>query len=224
MPFAPAPLRPSPARTGRIVLVGALAAVVLAAVSVGGYVVARHRSTQTAPQAPTAVTTSGTVNSPPPTDEVTTPPTTEEPTTVPPTAGPSAVGIVTVASTVADSRAVDVATMFDTYFSGINNKQYDAVGSVLDPAGSIDPGNANQMAGLAKGTRSTQDSQIVLEDITESGSGALLAEVTFQSNQSPGDGPKGRTQETCTVWDVTYTVSMISGYRILRSRGPSRPC
>ena len=114
--------------------------------------------------------------------------------------------------------------MFDTYFSGINDKDYNAVGSVLDPTGSVNPDDPQQMADLARGTRSTTDSGVTLTTLSGAG-GALTAEVTFRSNQAPGDGPRGRTAETCTDWDIRYTIGGASPpYRIRRSKATSAPC
>jgi hypothetical protein len=210
----PEPARPASGPTGRVVVGASAVLIALVAVGVTAFVVVKHKSARADVDPPNGVVAASSLAT-----EISTPPPTDEPT-----AGPSAVGIVAIALSVTDGRAVDLATMFDTYFSGINDKRYDAVGSVLDPAGSIDPGNPAQMAGLQRGTRSTRDSQIVLNDITDGGNDTILARVAFQSAQSPGDGPKGRSGETCTAWNVTYTVSTTSGYRILGSRGQSRPC
>jgi hypothetical protein len=151
-------------------------------------------------------------------------PATGDPTTTT-AAPPASIGIVAIDPSVGgDDRAAAVATMFDTYFSGINDKNYEAVGSVLDPTGSVNPTDQKEMADLAKGTQSTSDSEVALIGLT--GAGRLLtAEVTFQSTQEPGDGPRGRTGETCTRWDVRYTVSGAPGaYRIRKSKATSRPC
>lgn len=155
-------------------------------------------------------------NSPDPTDTAT-----DEPTTA-----PTAVGLVAIDPSLTDERVTDIAAMFDLYYRGINDKDYDSVGSVLDPAGSIDPGNPKQMADLAKGTRSTQDSAVALISLTDVTDDLLAAEVTFRSSQKPGDGPRGRTGETCTHWDIVYTVNAASDatYKIRKSRATSRPC
>jgi hypothetical protein len=164
--------------------------------------------------------------------ESTADPTTDTPepsntTTDEPTTAPAAVGLVTIdPGGLTDDRAADIAAMFDVYFRGINNKDYDSVGSVLDAAGSIDPGDPTQMADLAKGTRSTQDSAITLISLSDVADGLLAAQVTFRSTQKPGDGPRGRSGETCTQWDIVYTISATSipTYKIRKSRATSRPC
>jgi hypothetical protein len=161
-------------------------------------------------------------------DPTTDPPVTEDtpaPTDDPaPTTPPTASGIVTIAPAVTDSRAPDVAAMFDTYFGGINSKDYNAVGSVLDPSGSIDPSNAAQMRAVANGTRTTQDSGVSLALLEDAGPGLLHAEVTFRSTQAPGDGPHGRPAETCTAWDIVYTLTTGDAYRIKKSKATSSPC
>jgi hypothetical protein len=149
-------------------------------------------------------------------------PTGEGSTDEPPPA-PTAVGIVRIGAGLTDDRAAEVATMFDTYFAGINAKDYDQVGSVLDPAGSIDPTDAGAMAELADGTRTTRDTGIALNRLLDLGGDRVRAEVTFRSTQKAGDGPRGRTGETCTRWDIAYTLST-PPYRILRSTASSRPC
>lgn len=154
--------------------------------------------------------------------ELGTPDSVTEPPTDPVTEELTAVGIVAVDPSVVDYRASEVAAMFNTYFSGINNKDYDAVGSVLDPAGNIDPDDSGQMAGLAHGTRSTRDSAVTLLTLDDAGDGLLTAEVVFRSNQDVGDGPGGRRKETCTRWDIVYTLS--TPYRIRSNTASSEPC
>jgi hypothetical protein len=143
-----------------------------------------------------------------------------DPTTDPP--APS--GIVAIGPGVTDERAPGVAAMFDTYFGGVNDKNYDAVGSVLDPAGSVDPADPAEMNALARGTRSTTDSDIALTGLADTSGGLLAADVTFVSHQTAGDGPRGRSSETCTHWTIRYTVSNSGAYRIRKSKATSRPC
>jgi hypothetical protein len=173
-------------------------------------------SAEPATASPVEPTADSTTDAPESTDTVT-----DEPTTA-----SGAVGLVTIDPGLTDDRAGDIAAMFDVYFRGINNKDYDSVGSVLDPAGSIDPADPTQMADLAKGTRSTQDSTITLISLSDVADGLLAAQVTFRSTQKPGDGPRGRTGETCTQWDIVYTISATSipSYKIRRSRATSGPC
>ncbi|WP_285471745.1 hypothetical protein [Actinoplanes sp. NBRC 101535] len=141
------------------------------------------------------------------------------------TVTPSASALVTVDRTVTDKRAPAVAAMFHTYFTGINNKDYVAVGRVLDPDGAVDPRDTDQMAAFAEGTGSARDSRVVLHALSTAGDGTTTADVRFRSEQEPGDGPDGRLDETCTVWQITYVVSGTDGaYRIVRGKGTSQPC
>ncbi|MEV6846229.1 hypothetical protein AB0M88_22690, partial [Actinoplanes sp. NPDC051411] len=131
--------------------------------------------------------------------------------------------IVATAPDLNDGRADEVIAMLDVYFNSINSKDYPAVASVLDPDGTTDPGNASDMAELADGTRSTTDSHVTLTSLDDTDEG-LAAEVTFQSNQKAGDGPEDRPDETCTQWDIIYTLSHDKAYRILKSDATSQPC
>jgi hypothetical protein len=175
-------------------------------------------SSTTVPPATTPATTdpdtTTTTDSSGPTETVT-----PDPTTV-----ATASGIVAIAPAVTDPRAPAVAQMFNVYFSGINDKNYTSVGTVLDPNGSVDPTSPKQMKALSDGTKTTVDSNVTLTSLHDAASGLLTAEVTFRSTQDPGDGPRERPAETCTRWDVTYTVSAGDAYRIRKSKAHSAPC
>ncbi len=132
--------------------------------------------------------------------------------------------LVTVDAGVSDDRAPRVAAMLETYFAGINAKDYQRVAGVLDPAGEIDPGNPQHMAAFSDGTATARDSRVVLRALSGDGDGRLRAYVSFRSEQEAGDGPDERLAETCTDWRVTYTVSTGETYRILRGQGVSTPC
>jgi hypothetical protein len=223
----PARHRPPPIRWIPAISLTVLVGAGVAAAIVGPHLLSgRHNPSVATPiGAPTTtIETAGPADTDPatadPADTVT-----EDPTTEPTADLPAAGGIVTIGPAVSDGRATDVATMFGTYFSGINSKDYDAVGSVLDPAGSVDPGNQAEMSQLAEGTRSTTDSNVTLTTLGETSSGLLTAEVTFQSTQKAGDGPRGRSAETCTRWNIRYTVSGgVGAYRIRKSKATSEPC
>ncbi|WP_328466808.1 hypothetical protein OHA21_47265 [Actinoplanes sp. NBC_00393] len=133
--------------------------------------------------------------------------------------------LVTVDPEVTDSRAAEIAAMFETYFTGINEKDYAAVAGVFDPAGDLDPGDPEQMAAFSDGTATTEDSDIRLTGVRDLANGRIRADLTFRSQQDAGDGPPGRLGETCTLWQVGYTLtSTDSGYRIYRGKGVSEPC
>jgi hypothetical protein len=155
---------------------------------------------------------------------------TGEPTSKPPSAPvssrPGSVGLVGIDPAVSDPRVVDVATMFDTHFAAVNAKNYARALSVYDPAGVINPNDQEQAADFQEAVSTTTDSQIVLRAIGPSTRGVLDARVTFRSNQQAGYGPRERPSETCTAWDVTYSVTQPSGsaYKILAGTASSAPC
>jgi hypothetical protein len=132
--------------------------------------------------------------------------------------------VVAISPDLTDGRADEVVAMLDVYFNGINAKDYSAVASVLDPDGTVDPDDEDDMKELADGTRSTQDSDVMLTSLADAGDGLLTAEVTFRSRQKAGDGPAHRPDETCTQWDILYTLSHDDAYRIRQSDASSQPC
>lgn len=141
----------------------------------------------------------------------------------------TSVGLVTTDETATDPRAAGVAAAFNTYFTSINSGDYRTAAALFDPAGKVlDPGNAKAVEAFGKSLSTTQDSDVVLRAVTDAAApAAVAAEVTFRSNQQPGYGPKGREDETCTLWSIRYELSSDAGggYRILRAKAePSRPC
>jgi hypothetical protein len=147
-------------------------------------------------------------------------------TEIPLTADATSSGLVGIDPSVTDPRAPGVAAVLDTYFNGINDKDYDAVAGVLDPEGVIDPGNPSHMDALAEGTRSTHDSDIVLNSLTGARADRLKAGVDFRSEQASGDGPLRAPEETCTRWSLVYTITVRSdgAYLIRGGKGSSVPC
>jgi hypothetical protein len=147
------------------------------------------------------------------------------PSSAPSSADPEEGGlVVAIAPHITGGRADEVVAMLDVYFNGINAKDYPAVGTVLDPDGTTDPDDEDDMKELADGTRSTKDSQVTLTSLDDAGDKLLSAEVTFRSNQKTGDGPEDRPAETCTQWDIVYTLSHDGAYRIRESDASSQPC
>ncbi|MEU4424584.1 hypothetical protein AB0F81_28525 [Actinoplanes sp. NPDC024001] len=144
---------------------------------------------------------------------------------VPTTENTTVSRLVTVDAAVTDPRAPAIAAMFETYFAGINEKDYAAVAEVFDPAGAFDPGDPEQMAAFSDGTATTVDSDVLLAGVTDLADGRLRADVTFRSEQEAGNGPPGRLAETCTRWRVGYVLSRADDeYRIFRGKGVSEPC
>ncbi|WP_092547041.1 hypothetical protein [Actinoplanes derwentensis] len=135
------------------------------------------------------------------------------------------VRLVTIDPAVTDPRAEKVAATFETFFTGINERDYTAVAGVLDPAGELDPQAPGQMAAFAKGTSTTRDADVVLRNLDPAGAGRARAEVTFRSSQRAGHGPPGRPNETCTRWRVIYLLSPDGGrYRIRQADAVTEPC
>lgn len=129
-----------------------------------------------------------------------------------PSAQPTNVGIVGIGNSISgDSAAATIAGMFNTYFSGINGKDYQHALSVFDPSGVIDPNNSSQVQQFAHGVSTTTDSSVTLANIQPSdGSVVQSAEVQFTSNQQAGYGPQDDPNATCINWDVTYVLSQDS--------------
>lgn len=134
-----------------------------------------------------------------------------------PAAQPSAVGSVGISDNISvDSAVPAVAGMFNTYFTGINDHDYQQAASVYDPSGIVDPNDSSQVAQFAKGVSTTSDSSITLVNVTPSdGSTLQTAEVQFTSNQQAGFGPEDNPESTCTNWDVTYTLTLGSSNNYL---------
>ena len=101
--------------------------------------------------------------------------------------------------------------MFNTYFTGINNHNYQQALSVFDPSGVINPNDSSQVQNFANGVSTTNDSNVTLVDIAPSdGSTVQSAEVRFVSHQQAGYGPRDNPNGTCTNWDVTYVLTQDS--------------
>jgi hypothetical protein len=142
-------------------------------------------------------------------------------------AGPVKVGRVTIPLALAtDPRAKAVAEMFNTYFSAINQHDYQTAVSVFDPGGEFNPNDPQYVQALANGLATTTDSKIVVASIRPPApEPARKAEITFRSHQAAGYGPSGDTSETCTNWDLIYTISQPSGqYLIDKVKGTNSPC
>ncbi|GAA0950706.1 hypothetical protein [Virgisporangium aurantiacum] len=131
-------------------------------------------------------------------------------------------------SLIGDPTAVSVAGAFDAYFTAVNNRDHPTLFALYDPAGVVNPNNATQANALANAISTTRDHHAQLHAVYVAASppGAVTARVTFTSEQAPGYGPRGREQETCTNWDLTYTLTAGGprAYRILRSTATSSAC
>ncbi|MFG2044591.1 hypothetical protein [Dactylosporangium sp. NPDC048998] len=155
-------------------------------------------------------------------------PTTATTTAGPPTL-PASVGSVRLDPSLDPAQAPAVAAVFDTYFSSVNARNANAALAVMDPGGSLNQGDANAVRRFSEGISTSTDDDILLLALgpDTSGKGTMQARVTFRSHQEAGKGPKGRESETCTRWDVTYSLTRPGGgdYRIWGSTSAgNRPC
>jgi hypothetical protein len=117
-----------------------------------------------------------------------------------------------------NSQTALVARMFNNYFSGINDREYQRSVNVFAPSSPIvNPNSPLSEPAFAKADRTSQDTDVTLTNLDPAG-GSLVtsAEVTFQSTQAAGLGPRDAPYETCTQWDITFqlTTSPSGQYQI----------
>jgi hypothetical protein len=140
-------------------------------------------------------------------------------TTVTTQAAPSTVGIVDISAVNYQPQATPVGQMFDTYFTGINQKNYAQALRMYDPAGVVDPADPDQVNTFSQAISTSTDSGVALTELHQdtTGQGAVEARVVFTSHQSAGYGPDPFPEQSCTHWDITYVLSddQSVGYRIL---------
>ncbi|MEO6585977.1 MAG: trypsin-like peptidase domain-containing protein [Knoellia sp.] len=98
-----------------------------------------------------------------------------------------------------DPLAVEVTQLFRDYFTAINEGNYDQAWALMSPR--LRPSDVNK---LADSLSSTIDFGVVVHSVTQADDGIVKAHVYFVSTQSPEQGPKG---QTCTVWDLDYTLA-----------------
>jgi hypothetical protein len=121
-----------------------------------------------------------------------------------PTPPPTAIGIVDVRAVSTNPHVRAVGGLFDTYFNGINLKRYDQTLALFDPSGALNPNDPQQAANFTQGVSTSVDSDVVIRSIVDGAAADLVTRITFRSHQSPGFGPVGAPNETCTIWDSTY--------------------
>jgi hypothetical protein len=210
-PAAPSWTPPERAsRTRTPALIGAVAAafVVLVAAGIFGFEAFFHHGSAHNNTGPT-----------PPNGGATSPQTPNRSPTPPPSPQPVKVGLVTVSpGLVRAPGAAAVAAMLNTYFSGIDQRNYQQAVSVFDPSGFFNPGDSSQVQNFANGVATTRDGRVVLAGLQPSGSQPVQqAEVRFRSHQAPGYGPKGAPNQTCTNWDITYGLTQPAGRYLINS-------
>jgi serine/threonine protein kinase len=125
---------------------------------------------------------------------------------------PAQVGIVSISNSLSGNPpATAVAQMFNTYFTGINNRDYTQALSVFDPNGVINPNDSNQVQHFTDGVSTSSDSAVTLVNVDPAdGSTVQSAEVQFTSHQQAGYGPQDDPSATCNNWDVTYALTQDS--------------
>jgi hypothetical protein len=220
----PLPEQPYPQRSTRTLTI---VSIVAAVVVVGLAIAAVRPVTRWLNRSNAAPVAGPTTRSPAPVDP------SPSPTPPPPEPTPSpqatSVGVVTIGASVTDPAAVDVATVLDDYFSGIDQHDYPRALGAIDPNGFVHTNDPNAVASFKRGLATSNDTDVVLLSVgpDSTGRGVLQARVTFQSTQGAGYGPKGSENETCTRWDITYVLSRPGGsaYQILSAATATHaPC
>ena len=133
------------------------------------------------------------------------------PTTAPPASASASVSTnsgatVAVAPAAASNAAAPQVTAFlNSYFTAINEHNYQAYDSLLSQQLQPYP-----QSSFEAGYGTTTDSGETLTSITDTGSGGEAAAVTFTSHQQPADSPDN---SACDNWSITlFLVPNGSGY------------
>jgi len=195
LPSATPPLEGTPARmarppNSRRLLVAGLVVLLAAGGTVAALVLLRHSDSShpaagirhSAPKVSPAASTTPSAT----------------PTTAPPTQlniQGLTIGIGTVNT---DPDVTAVADTIAAYFGGIDARNYMQAWDLYTPALQA----AIPLQPWSSALSTTQDSQIVVQSIQHDPSGAINANVLFQSHQAPQYGPN--PGETCTNWSLDY--------------------
>jgi hypothetical protein len=118
---------------------------------------------------------------------------------VTPIPSPAASSLVSVADGVTSPDAAGIQWSFDTYFSAINGGDWLGAWSQFTRSEQ----SAVSLRKLAQGDETSEDSDIVIGDITSQPGGWDVVSVTFTSTQAPVDSPNGRA---CDRWILDYTM------------------
>lgn len=221
-PAAGAGQRAQPGTAGRRLLGVLLVAVGLALVAAGSYTAYQNRHPRGAPPTVRSVPATPTAGAPTPTGPATGSPPVSTPTVSPATAAPDGV-VVTVAPALSGQPDVAaVAATLGTYFTAINERDYDTYRAVL--VGAQDRVGGEQ--DFLRRFRSTTDSDVRLVGLRHDGDGTILATVTFRSTQDPVDAPDGASP--CVSWVLTYPLVAEGGDLLIDVVHPFaqtyRPC
>ena len=120
--------------------------------------------------------------------------------------GPSQVsGVVTDSSGSADGAGI--AQAFIAYTDGINRGDYAAAYAVLTPASQ----SQTSFAKFSSGTRSSYIVSLDVVSVSPGAAGKDTAEVRFTSLQDPAQGGTG---QSCSEWQMAYTMAQKGGWRI----------
>ncbi len=143
-------------------------------------------------------------------------PATDSRATDPPATGsPATRGAVTVAPAVAVQPHVHrVVMLLNTYFSAINQHDFQAYSSLFIPA--IRAGMHNFGAAY----NSTRDSQASLTGLSATGPHGLAAMVTFVSHQNPAESPD---HAACDRWHITLFIKRHGTTYQIRRHQPGFP-
>jgi hypothetical protein len=121
---------------------------------------------------------------------------------------PAAQVVVVAPAAAGNSAAPQVTSLVDRYFTAINQHDYAAYASLLDPQMQ----QQNPQSSFDSGYATTTDSAETLTGISGTGSGGLAASLTFTSQQSPADSPDN---SSCDQWSITlFLVPNGTGYLI----------
>ncbi|KRE41113.1 hypothetical protein ASG74_14735 [Knoellia sp. Soil729] len=97
-----------------------------------------------------------------------------------------------------DPLAVEVTQLFRDYFTAINGADYDQAWALMSPR--LRPSDVTT---FADSLSSTIDFGVVVHSVKPGKDGSATAHVYFVSTQASEQGPEG---QTCTVWDLDYTL------------------
>jgi hypothetical protein len=136
--------------------------------------------------------------------------------TDPPASGsPATPGAVTVAPAAAVQPHVHrVVMLLDTYFSAINQHDFQAYSSLFIPA------IRASMHNFGAAYRSTRDSQARLTGLAATGPRGLAAMVTFVSHQNPAESPD---HAACDRWHITLFIKRHGPSDQIRRHQPGFP-
>src|SRR5664280_841589 len=134
-------------------------------------------------------------------------------------------GLVTYSAVTDSPYAEDVAALLDTYFGGINDRNWDRALSAYDPSGqAVRPGAPGARQRFIDDVSTSIDSAVTIWSISPAYDAAvsegLLVHLGMTSHQAADKGPS--PGETCTNWQLTYELSpMPAGGWWLYSARPS---